>query len=458
MNELMKKRMEEMEKRIKEQSDNFIKFSEVANQKETQLNNDISKYLIEISKLKNEMELLNKKVNNLNEEKQNNNNKISKLLKENEELKKKNIIKNSMSSQNLETKQKYENYIKLLKKDILNLEEDKKDLEEVVMKQENKVTELTSHYNNVKNLLKVKENEIKNNLEYRNKLFNSVTYHKKQLEKLKYKSLNTDMNENDIKVLKNEIRNMKIEMASKENKINLLSRSNKILETRVNKLTQSQNYENYYNNLNNNGTMSLRINKNKSPDLLNEEKKNKLIKSRNKSNTPIKKYKIQNKNEFDEIIKTTEIYNDNNNYIKDLERKKQEQKDIKFNKIKEKYRKEGFIHNKNIDQILNKNNESEININLDTNQFNKEQTLKNINEIQYEKGPSINVSQEVEFPVFESYVVLQGENDENNNYNNNDNNDNKNNENNKENLINNDDDDNDFGKLHNFVNKILDEF
>ena len=39
MNELMKIRMEEMEKRIKEQSENFIKFSEVANQKEAQLYN-----------------------------------------------------------------------------------------------------------------------------------------------------------------------------------------------------------------------------------------------------------------------------------------------------------------------------------------------------------------------------------------------------------------------------------
>ena len=118
---------------------------------------------------------------------------------------------------------------------------------------------------------------------------------------------------------------MKIEMASKENKINLLSRSNKILETRVNKLTQSQNYENYYGNLNNNGTMSLRINKNKSPDLLNEENKKKLIIStiKKKSNTPInKKVIIPNKNEFDENIKTKEIYTDNYNYIKDLERKK----------------------------------------------------------------------------------------------------------------------------------------
>ena len=104
---------------------------------------------------------------------------------------------------------------------------------------------------------------------------------------------------------------------------------------------------------------------------------------------------------------------------------------------------------------MNKNEESEININFDSNQFNKEQTLKNINEIQYEKGPSINVSQEVEFPVFESYVVLQGENDENTN----EKNDNENNEINKENLINNDeDDDNNFLKLHTYVNKILDEF
>ena len=57
--------MEEMEKKIKEQSENLIKFSEIANQKEVQLNNDISNYLKEIKKLKNEMELLNIKINNL---------------------------------------------------------------------------------------------------------------------------------------------------------------------------------------------------------------------------------------------------------------------------------------------------------------------------------------------------------------------------------------------------------
>ena len=80
--------MEEMEKKIKEQSENLIKFSEIANQKEAQLSNDISKYLKEIKKLKNETESLNKKINTLTKEKEDNNNKIIVLKKENEELKK----------------------------------------------------------------------------------------------------------------------------------------------------------------------------------------------------------------------------------------------------------------------------------------------------------------------------------------------------------------------------------
>jgi chromosome segregation ATPase len=90
----MKNKMEEMEKKIKEQSENLLKYSEIVNQKESQLNIDISKYLKEISNLKNEMELLNGTISNLTEEKENNNNKISQLIKENEELKKIKFIKN----------------------------------------------------------------------------------------------------------------------------------------------------------------------------------------------------------------------------------------------------------------------------------------------------------------------------------------------------------------------------
>ena len=67
----MKIKMEEMEKKIKEQSENLIKFSELAYKKEEKLNIDISKYLKEISELKNEMELLNGRINNLKEEKEN---------------------------------------------------------------------------------------------------------------------------------------------------------------------------------------------------------------------------------------------------------------------------------------------------------------------------------------------------------------------------------------------------
>ena len=122
--------MEEMEKKIKEQSENLLKFSEIVNQKETQLNSDISKYLKEISDLKNEMELLNGTINNLTEEKDNNNNKISELIKENAELKKLNSIKTEVPTSINVDKKKYEDYIKILKNNILNLEEEKKNLED----------------------------------------------------------------------------------------------------------------------------------------------------------------------------------------------------------------------------------------------------------------------------------------------------------------------------------------
>ncbi len=122
----MKIKMEEMEKKIKEQSETLIKFSELANKKEEKLNIDISKYLKEISELKNEMELLNGRISNLKEEKENNDNKILKLIKENEELKKLNSIKIPISNfQNLD-KKKYEDYIKILKKKYIKFRRRKK--------------------------------------------------------------------------------------------------------------------------------------------------------------------------------------------------------------------------------------------------------------------------------------------------------------------------------------------
>ena len=448
----MKIKMEEMEKKIKEQSENLIKFSELAYKKEEKLNIDISKYLKEISELKNEMELLNGRINNLKEEKENNDNKISELIKENEELKKLNSIKIPISNfQNLD-KKKYEDYIKILKNNILNLEEEKKNLEEVVIKQEKQVFELSSNCNNVDNLLKEKEIEIKNNLALNNKLSNTISFHKKEIEKLKYNNLIGKSSSSDILFLKNEIKNMKKEIENKENKINLLSKNNKILQGKVNKL-QNLNNNNYYNI----SPINLQISQNKINNILNDDDDdNKLEDYKEKKN----KYYIYAKN-----IKKEENNNEINYNNGSISSRLKKEKKLNFNEIKEKYEKERENQRKRVDEILKKNNsinkmnnsESEVNINIDP-KINKDKSLNNINNDitinennktlrpQKEEGISINISQEIEFPVIESYVVLNEDNNDlnNNNFNNFDN----------SNL----EEEDTVKKLHNCVDKILNEF
>ena len=68
----MKQRMFELENQIALQNENLNKISNNCNQKEEQLNNDITDYLNQISELKNEMEVLNNIITNLTEEKENN--------------------------------------------------------------------------------------------------------------------------------------------------------------------------------------------------------------------------------------------------------------------------------------------------------------------------------------------------------------------------------------------------
>ena len=449
----MKIKMEEMEKKIKEQSENLIKFSELAYKKEEKLNIDISKYLKEISELKNEMELLNGRINNLKEEKENNDHKISELIKENEELKKLNSIKIPISNFPNLDKKKYEDYIKILKNNILNLEEEKKNLEEVVIKQEKQVFELSSNCNNVDNLLKEKEIEIKNNLALNNKLSNTISFHKKEIEKLKYNNLIGKSSSSDILFLKNEIKNMKKEIENKENKINLLSKNNKILQGKVNKL-QNLNNNNYYNI----SPIHLQISQNKINNILNDNNNddNKLEDYKEKKN----KYYIYAKN-----IKKEENNNEINYNNGSISSRLKKEKKLNFNEIKEKYEKERENQRKRVDEILKKNksinkmnnSESEVNINIDPI-INKDKSLNNINNDitinennktlrpQKEEGISINISQEIEYPVIESYVVLNEDNNDlnNNNVNNFDN----------SNL----EEEDTVKKLHNCVDKILNEF
>ena len=241
----MKKRMYDLENQIALQNENLNKISNNCNQKEEQLNNDITDYLNQISELKNEMEVLNNIITNLTEEKENNAKKISSLLHENEKLKQTiktnntNVNNNINENEKLNT-QKYEEIIMKLKKNMMNLKEENKSLEEVILKQEAEVNQLSSKIIEVENVLVQKDKELQESIEYSAKLTSSINFHKNEIIKIKQKQniIETNKNSEIISNLQKELQNMKENLEMKENKLNILSGNNKSLQDKLNKLTQ----------------------------------------------------------------------------------------------------------------------------------------------------------------------------------------------------------------------------
>ena len=273
----MKKRMTELETQIALQSENFNKISMNSNIKEEKLNNDITDYINQINDLKNEMEVLNNIITNLTEEKENNAIKITNLLHENEKLKQN--IKNNANSgasgggtsngqsgegENSKSNKKYEEIILKLKKNMLNLKEEKEALVEVILKQESEVNQLSSNVNEVENILMKKDKELQESIEYSAKLTSSINFHKNEIIRIKQKQSQNDNNKNDknsetIINLQKELQNMKKNLEEKESKLNVLLTNNKALQDKLNKLTQV-----IKNELNcNNGNNSKYNNKNK---------------------------------------------------------------------------------------------------------------------------------------------------------------------------------------------------
>ena len=266
----MKKRMTELENQIAIQSEKYKNLSKSSNQKEEQLNNNITEYINQINDLKNEMEVLNNIITNLTEEKENNAIKITNLLQENEKLKK--DIKNNDDKENTNNSKitetpnnkRYEEIILKLKKNLLNLKEEKKALEEVILKQENEVNQLSSKVLNVEKILIKKNKELEDSIEYSAKLTSSINFQKNEILKLKQKQSQSDNNKNDknsetIINLQNELQNMRNNLEAKESKLNSLKSNNKTLQDKLNKLTIA--IKNEFNN--NNGNNSKYNNKNK---------------------------------------------------------------------------------------------------------------------------------------------------------------------------------------------------
>jgi len=540
----MKKRMNELENQLKIQNENLNKISSLANKKEEKLNHDISKYLKQINDLKNELELLNSTITNLTEEKENNTIKLTELIHENEQLKKNNTI-NTKANNNTETQnKKYEDFIIKLKKNISKLNEEKKSLEEIIIKQEEKVNELALKVDNTKKEIIKKDQELKESIEYNAKLTNTINFHKKEIQKLKQSnSININNNKNkdvmNIMNLQKEIQSIKKEIETKDNRINLLSMNNKVLQGKLVKLSQTakngfNNELSNNNNINSNNIKNINSNKdvktsittskyndkiihkdknkvfivakpkqgpytpgevinarknssnirvkndfykNNEETLSNNKNNNDIInKSKNTNLQQLKKPQKRNNSNINNIKRQNDLnsININNlnininksNYI-NKQNKKNQIIDMKYKEIESKYKKEinkemkddtlfdeDIINNFDIKEEIivgNNNNEPiEVVSNMASQTLKPKRKNRNVNA----NEQSLNISQEKDFQIIESYCLLSGQKDENND------------ENgqsifNKDNSMKEDEskmENNQVQELHNHVKKILDEF
>ena len=382
--------MSELENQIAIQNENLNKITSLANKKEEKLNNDISEYIQQINDLKNEMEILNNIITNLTEEKENNTIKISNLIKENEKLK--NCCDQELDPS--EKNKKYEETIIKLKKNIINLREEKKSLEELIIKQEVKVNDLTNKFGEVENLLTKKDNELKESIEYTAKLSSSINIQKKEIQKLKQNqnTINHNKNTNEsisILNLQKMIQNMCKDLENKDNKINLLSTNNKILQGKIYKL--SQTVKNGFNNKpNNNSTdYSNNINNAQSVNIplinLNIKQKQQLNKNNCENNKEIKYGNLKNLNNIKK-----------NNYHQSADKKKLFILSKPTDKSKtpgklsnnQQFRNDYYIYNKNNNDYYISKNTNNKNTNNNKNFYpilkaNKNANIKyNLNEIQ----------------------------------------------------------------------------
>ena len=538
----MKKRMNELENQLKIQNENLNKISSLANKKEEKLNNDISKYLKQINDLKNELELLNSTITNLTEEKENNTIKLTELIHENEQLKKNSTINNKTNNNTEIQNKKYEDFIIKLKKNIAKLNEEKKSLEEIIIKQEEKVNELALKVDNTKKEIIKKDQELKESIEYNAKLTNTINIHKKEIQKLKQNgSVNANNNKNrdvmNIMNLQKEIQSIKKEIETKDNRINLLSMNNKVLQGKLVKLSQTakngfNNELTNHNNININNIKNINSNKDVKTSITTSKYNDKIMhKDKNKVfivakpkqgpytpgvvNARKNSSNIRVKNDFfknnEEIVSNNKNNNDlinkskntnlqqlkkpqkrNNSNINNIKRqndlnsinlnnlkininksnyinntnKNNQIIDMKYKEIESKYKKEinkemkddtlfdeDIINNFDIkEEIIAGNNNEPIEVvsNMASQTLKPKTKNRNINM----NENSLNISQEKDFQIIESYCLLSGQKDENND------------ENgqsifNKDNSLKEDEskmENNQVEQLHNHVKKILDEF
>ena len=434
-------------------------------------------------------------------------------MHENEQLKKNsnsnnnNIydVNNDDDNNEIQTK-KYEELIMKLKKNIMKLNEEKKSLEEVIIKQEEKVSELSLKVDKIKKQIIIKDKEIKESKEFNAKLTNTLNLYKKEIQKLKQN--NDDTSNNNLNInnkskdlmnimnLQKEIQNIKKEIETKDNKINLLSMNNKILQGKVNKLSQTTKigFNNELKNINNKKDLKISlINPNLNDNKTFHKDKNKvfIVAKPKQVNGRQNSTSLRLKNDFYKYNED-KLSNNNNNDDDDnkkiytnLQQIKKAQKrnysninnikrqnndininnnkivDIKYKEIESKYKKEinkemkddtlfdeDIVNNFDIkkEMVVGNNIESiEVLSNMDSQTLKSKKKKQNIINDQ----SSMNTSQEKDFNIIESFCLLSTQKNEGNNT-----------KDNINNVVKDDSktDNNQVQELHNHVKKILDEF
>ena len=296
--------------------------------------------------------------------------------------------------------------------------------------------------------------------------------------------------------LQKEIQNIKKEIETKDNKINLLSMNNKILQGKVNKLSQTTKFgfNNELKNINNKKDLKISlINPNLNDNKTFHKDKNKVFivakpkqvnGRQNSTSLRLKndfyKYnedKLSNNNNDDDdanrkiytnlqqIKKPQKRNNSNINNIKrqnnDININNNKIVDIKYKEIESKYKKEinkemkddtlfdeDIVNNFDIKKeiVVGNNIESiEVLSNMDSQAFKSKKKKQNIINDQ----SSMNTSQEKDFNIIESFCLLSTQKNEGNNT-----------KDNINNVVKDDSktDNNQVQELHNHVKKILDEF
>jgi len=124
----------------------------------------------------------------------------------------------------------------------MNLKEENKLLEEVIIKQEAEMNQLSSKIIEVEKVLGQKDKELQESIEYSAKLTSSINFHKNEIIKIKQKQNISEANKNAeiISNLQKELQTMKENLEMKENKLNVLSGNNKSLQEKLNKVLTSK--------------------------------------------------------------------------------------------------------------------------------------------------------------------------------------------------------------------------